>query len=68
MRGQNGSSEDETEVGEGAPPVIVLDWSGVDSGSNPLHPASKLFDSRSSTKLHYIYILYLEKLSINIVL
>jgi len=40
----------------------------MDSSSNPLHPASKLFDSRSFTELHYIYILYLEKLSINIVL
>ena len=48
-------------------PVMELDWSGVDSSSNPLHPASKLFDSRSSTELHYIYILYLEKLSISIV-
>jgi len=48
--------------------VMELDWIGVDSSSNPLHPASKLFDSRSSTELHYIYILYLEKLGISIVL
>jgi hypothetical protein len=31
--------------------VIFLDWSGVDLSSNPLHPASKLFDSRSSLEL-----------------
>ena len=48
--------------------VMELDWTGVDSSPNPLHPASKLFDSRSSTELHYIYILYLEKLGISIVL
>jgi hypothetical protein len=28
--------------------VIFLDWSGVNLSSNPLHPASKSFDSRSS--------------------
>ena len=33
--------------------VIFLDWSGVDLSSDPLHPASKLFDSNSSSK--YIY-------------
>jgi len=33
------------------PPVIFLDWTGVDLSSNPLHPASKLFDSRSSMEL-----------------
>ena len=48
--------------------VIFLDWTGVDPSSNPLHPASKMFDSRSSTKLQCIYILYLEKLGIIIVL
>ena len=32
-------------------PVIFLDWSGVDLSLNPLHPASKLFDSRSSMEL-----------------
>ena len=47
---------------------MELDWTGVDSSSNSLHPASKLFDSRSSTELHYIYMLYLEKPSISMVL
>ena len=32
-------------------PVIFLDWSGVDLSSNPHHPASKIFDSRSSMEL-----------------
>jgi len=36
--------------------VIFLDCSGVDLSSNPLHPASKLFDSRSPLELQYIYI------------
>ena len=31
--------------------VIFLDWSGVDLSLNPLHLASKLFDSRSSIEL-----------------
>ena len=45
-------------------PVIFLNWTGVDPSSNPLHPASKLFASRSSTELQCIYILYLENLGI----
>ena len=49
-------------------PVMVLDWSGVDPGSNPLHPASKLFNSKSSLELQYIYILKIERLSIGMVL
>ena len=49
-------------------PVIFLDWSGVDLSSNPLHPASKLFDSRSSIELQCIYILNIERLSVSIVL
>ena len=53
---------------EGHRAVIVLDWSGVDSGSNPLHPASKLFDSKSSLELQYIYILKIEMLGIGMVL
>ena len=48
--------------------VIFLDWSGVDLSSNPLHPASKLFDSRSSLELQYIYILKIEWHGIGIVL
>lgn len=48
--------------------VIFPDWTVVDLSSSPLHPASKLFNSRSSTELYYIYILYLEKLSIGMVL
>ena len=48
--------------------VIFLDWSGVDLSLNPLHPASKLFDSKSSLELQYIYILKIERLSIGIVL
>ena len=47
---------------------MELDWTRVDLNSNPLHLANKLFGSKSSTELHYIYILYLEKLSISIVL
>ena len=48
--------------------VIFLDWSGVDLSSNPLHPASKLFDSRSSMELQCIYILNIERLGVNVVL
>ena len=48
--------------------VMVLDWSGVDPGSNPLHLASKLFDSKSSLELQYIYILKIERLGIGMVL
>jgi len=48
--------------------VIFLDWSGVDLALNPLHPASKLFYSKSSLELQYIYILKIEKLNVNIIL
>jgi len=48
--------------------VIFLDWSGVDLSSNPLHPASKLFDSRSSMELQCIYILNIERLGVSVVL
>ena len=48
--------------------VMELDWTGVDSGSNPLHLASKLFDSKSSLELQYIYILKIERLGIGMVL
>jgi len=48
--------------------VIFLDWSGVDLALDPLHPASKLFYSRSFLELQYIYILKIEKLSVNIIL
>ncbi|OCK94075.1 uncharacterized protein K441DRAFT_660899 [Cenococcum geophilum 1.58] len=48
--------------------VIFLDWSGVDLALDPLHPNSKLFYSKSSLELQYIYILKIEKLSINIIL
>jgi len=48
--------------------VIFLDWSGVDPRSNPLHPASKLFDSRSSMELQCIYILNIERLGVSVVL
>ena len=48
--------------------MIFLDWSGVDLSSNPLHPASKLFDSRSSMELQCIYILNIESLGVNVVL
>ena len=48
--------------------MMVLDWTGVDPGSNPLHLASKLFDSKSSLKLQYIYILKIESLGIGMVL
>jgi len=48
--------------------VIFLDWSGVDLSSNPLHPASKLFDSRSCMELQCIYILNIERLGVSVVL
>ena len=48
--------------------VIFLDWTGVDLSSNPLHPASKLFDSRSSIELQCIYILNIERLGVSVVL
>src|ERR1700735_4173910 len=48
--------------------VIFLDWTGVDPSSNPLHPASKLFDSRSSMELQCIYILNIERLGVSVVL
>ena len=48
--------------------VIFLDWSGVDLSPNPLHPASKLFDSRSSMELRCIYILNIERLGVSVVL
>jgi len=48
--------------------VIFLDWSGVDLSSNPLHPAYKLFKSRSSMELQCIYILNIERLDVSVVL
>ena len=44
--------------------VIFLGWSGVDLSSNPLHPASQSFDSRSSMELQCIYILNIERLGV----
>src|SRR6266516_3274745 len=38
--------------------VILLDWSGVDLNSNPLHPLNLRFGSRSSTALQYHHILF----------
>ena len=49
-------------------PVIFLDWTGVDLSSNPLHPASKLFDSKSSLDLQYIYILKIERFGVSMLL
>ena len=46
----------------------LLDWSGVNLALNPLYPASKLFYSKSSLELQYIYILKIEKLNVNITL
>jgi len=49
---QGGAKVKITEkVVKAAAAVIFLDWSGVDLSSNPLHLASKLFDSRSSIEL-----------------
>ena len=48
--------------------MIFLDWSGVDLSLNPLHPASKLFDSRSSMELQCIYILNIERLGVSVIL
>ena len=40
----------------------------MDLGLNLLHLASKLFNSKSSLELKYIYILKIERLGIGIVL
>lgn len=46
--------------------VVFLDWSGVDLALNPPHPASILYNSKSSLELQCIYILNIERLSVNI--
>ena len=46
--------------------LLGLDWSGSEFKSCKL--CSKLFDSRSSTELQCIYILYLEKLGIGVLI
>src|SRR5271155_900217 len=43
-------------------PVILLDWSGVDLNSNPLHPLNLRFGSRSSTALQYHDVLFIVSL------
>ena len=40
----------------------------MDLALNPLHPASRLFDSKSSLELQCIYILNIERLGVNIAL
>ena len=40
----------------------------MDLALDPLHPAIKSFYSKSSLELQYIYILKIEKLSVNIII
>ena len=47
------------------PIVIFLNWTGVNLSSNPFYLVSKLFNSKDSLELKYIYILKIKRLGIS---